>query len=155
MSSADVEKTPNSGFDFYERPTAKKVSVTVHVANKHNAGSADASCSLGFPGPELHEFMSNHVLERRSIHTFHVDDISGDGDFSSMNLACSSQSQDGLMVEKIVVHGENADYEGAVNSVFDDDQSCNTLALADLSNCGQKGAGKCCNKQISVALKQK
>ena len=76
--------------------------VTVHVANKHNAGSADASCSLGFPGHELHEFISNHVLERRSIHTFHVDDISGDGDFSSMNLACSRYST-GILVGIIVV----------------------------------------------------
>merc|ERR1719449_30056 len=101
----------------------------------------------------MHEFATGHVMERRSIHTFHVD-VSGTGDFSSINLACSSQSQDGLHVEKIVLHGDNADYEGAVNSVFDDEQSCNTLALPDLSNCEAKAAGKCCSKEISVALKQ-
>jgi len=144
----------NFVWDLYLPIKANKASVSVHVADVNNAGSLDAKCSLGLDANAMHEFASGSNLQKGSVHTFHVD-IPGDSDFSNVYLSCSSPSQDALYVQKIVVHGDNGDYEGDVNAVYDDANSCNTKKIPNLPHCGANGADKCCNDQVGLALTKK
>jgi len=123
-----------------KRPVNKIKRIIVEVAASSNAQSVDAICKIGYGAGAPVEFTAagGSSFAYGANASFAVPPALGAGNYHSLRLDCSSNSQDALQVVKLYVEISNCGiYVGGVNAVFDDPVTCNVNLVAGIGSCIQ------------------